>query len=534
LRIKEYLSIFGTLLEKRRIAKAPKGHNILRLKTYKMNMSGTRKYLYLLAICVLCNGVLKAQNSYKDDPVAMVLDSLLQLNIFEKHTKPYAKNSKYNFAPDSIPVYDEATIAARLAKLDAQSPFDLVYNKDVDRYIDMYLGKRQHMSRMLGLSQLYFPMFEQELDKYNLPLELKYLAVVESALNPTIRSRAGAVGLWQFIYPTGKMYNLKMTSYIDERCDPLKETKAACEFLQFLYETYGDWQVALAAYNCGPGNVNKAIRRSGGKKTYWEIRPYLPKETQGYVPCFIAVNYVMAYAAEHNLYETVPKKTFYQVDTVTIKAQLTFKQIASMLDMTVEEIEYLNPIYRRNVIPYDSTNTYSLCLPLSKIGTFVSNEKAIYDQLKKDSSIFITKEVPKIVYVKKGEHLNTIANRYKCTVADIIAWNNLKSYKVYGGQKLTVYIPANTEVNEPKNTTVKNTTVKTPPKTTPTSTDKTKTIASNQEGKYKYHTIKNGDNLWNLAQQYGTTVEELKKLNGYSGKYMLHTGQKVIVGTQKN
>jgi membrane-bound lytic murein transglycosylase D len=500
-----------------------------------MSMSGTRKYLYLLIVCVLGSGLAKAQNTYKDDPVATALDSLLQLNVFEKYTKPYVKNNKYNYAPDSIPVYDDAIVAQRLAKLDAQSPFDLVYNPEVKKYIDMYLGKRQHLSRMLGLSQLYFPMFEQQLDKYNMPLELKYLAVVESALNPTIRSRAGAVGLWQFMYQTGKLYDLKMTSYIDERCDPLKETQAACEFLQFLYDTYGDWQVALAAYNCGPGNINKAIRRSGGKKTYWEIRPYLPRETQGYVPCFIAVNYVMAYAAEHNLYETVPKKTFYQVDTVTIKAELTFRQIASMLDMSEDEIEYLNPIYRRNVIPHDTDRQYVLCLPLAKIGTFVSNEKAIYDQLKRDSNIYITQDVPKIVYVKKGEHLNTIANRYKCTVADIIAWNNLKSYKVYGGQKLTVYIPANMVVNDtPSNPVVKNTTVKTPPPKTPITTSDKTVVKNTGEGKYKYHTIKSGDSLWSIAQQYGTTVDEIKKLNGYSSKYMLYTGQKVIVGTLKN
>src|SRR3972149_4683666 len=277
--------------------------------------------------------------SFKDDPVAAALDSLVQLNVFEKYTKPYATNSNYKFSPDSIPVYDDATIMERLEKLDAQSPFDLVYNGDVKKYINLYLNRRTTISKMLGLSKLYFPMFEEKLDKYNLPLELKYLAVVESALNPTIKSKAGAVGLWQFMYATGKFYNLKVTSYVDERCDPIKETEAACEFLQFLYETFGDWQVAIAAYNCGPGNISKAIRRSGGKTSYWEIRPYLPKETQAYVPSFIAVNYVMNYAAEYNMYESVPKKTFFQVDTVHVKMQMTFGQIASLLDMTIEELE---------------------------------------------------------------------------------------------------------------------------------------------------------------------------------------------------
>ena len=506
-----------------------------------MGMTGALKSLYLQAFClILCIVMVvpahaQQQYNFQDDPVASALDSLVQLNVFEKYTKPYVKNNKYNFAPDSIPVYDEATISARMQKLDAQSPFDLVYNDEVKKYINLYLSKRQMVSRMLGLSQLYFPLFEQMLDKYNMPLELKYLAVIESALNPTIRSRAGAVGLWQFMYSTGKLYDLKINSYIDERCDPLKETQAACEFLQFLYDTFGDWQIALAAYNCGPGNINKAIRRSGGKKTYWEIRPYLPRETQAYVPSFIAVNYVMNYAAEHNLYETVPKKTFYQVDTVTIKAQLTFRQIASMLDMSEEEIEYLNPVYRRNVIPHDTDRTYTLCLPLAKIGTFVSNEKAIYDQLKKDSAnIYITQDIPKIVYVKKGEHINTIANRYKCTVADIIAWNGLNSYRVWAGQKLTVYIPANTVIKEDPVVVKNNSPTQKPvPKTQQTTSDKTKTIANNTaNGKYKYHSIQTGDNLWSLAQKYGTSVDEIKKLNGFGNKYMLYTGQKIIVGRE--
>src|ERR1051326_8525231 len=482
-----------------------------------MGMTGALKSLYLQAFClILCIVMVvpahaQQQYNFQDDPVASALDSLVQLNVFEKYTKPYVKNNKYNFAPDSIPVYDEATIASRLAKLDAQSPFDLVYNADVKKYINMYLNRRQLVSRMLGLSQLYFPLFEQQLDKHNMPLELKYLAVIESALNPTIRSRAGAVGLWQFMYSTGKLYDLHITSYLDERCDPMKETQAACEYLQFLYDTFGDWQVALAAYNCGPGNINKAIRRSGGKKTYWEIRPYLPRETQAYVPSFIAVNYVMNYAAEHNLYETVPKKTFYQVDTVNIKAQLTFKQIAGMLDMSEEEISYLNPVYRRNVIPYDTAQNFSLCLPLAKVGTFVSNEQAIYDQLKKDSAtISITKDIAKVIYVRRGEHINNIANRYKCTPGDIIAWNGLNSYKVWPGQKLTVYIPATTIVNEDPTVVAKNTSVKTP-KVIVAKTDQTKTtIASaDPKAKYKYHTMQNGDNLRTISQRYGTSVDEI-------------------------
>lgn len=464
--------------------------------------------------------------NYQDDPIAAMLDSLVRLNVFEKSSKPFVKNNKYNFPEDSIPLYSDAVIAQRLAKLDAQSPFDLVYNDQVKGYINMYaVRKRVLVSKVLGLSEMYFPLFEESLAKYGLPMELKYLAVIESALNPSAKSKAGAMGLWQFMYQTGKLYGLKVTSYEDQRCDPRKATDAACEYLQFLYETFGDWQMALAAYNCGPGNINKAIRRSGGKKTYWEIRPYLPRETQGYVPSFIAVNYVMGYAAEHNLYAMIPKKTFFQVDTVHIKQQVSFAQISKVLDIPVEDLEYLNPCYKKNTIPYNSDGYCVLTLPVSKVGNFITNETAIYKTIKEDSLLqqLVTKEVMKIHTVKSGEKINTIANKYKCTVADVMAWNNLKSYKLKAGTKLTVYVPVKS------NTTV----VTNKPPAPKTVVNNTQVNNSPPDGKYKYHTIQKGDTLWTIAQAYGTTVEQLKKINGFGGKYMLHPGQKIKVTSGK-
>lgn len=498
------------------------------MRLFRRHFSGL---LFLIA-CIGTNpsiGQITADASLKDDPVAAALDSLVQLNIFEKYTKPFSSSNKYKFPADSIPVYDDATIQERLQKLDAQSPFDLVFNSDVKKYINMYLNRRTTVSKVLGLSQLYFPLFEEKLDKYNLPLELKYLAIVESALNPTVKSKAGAVGLWQFMYATGKMYNLKINSYVDERCDPIKETEAACEFLTFLYETFGDWQVAIAAYNCGPGNISKAIRRSGGKTSYWEIRAYLPKETQAYVPSFIAVNYVMNYAAEYNLYDSVPKKTFYQVDTVHVKMQMSFSQLASLLDITVEELEYLNPVYRKNVIPYIDSIPSVLTLPIAKVGTFTSNEATIYAQLKKDSVNLTMTETMKVHVVKSGEKINTVALKYKCSVADIMAWNSLKSYKLYPGQKLTVYVPTNVPTTTTTKTTVKtNTTVN---NTKPVALQDKTTVNTGNNTKYKYHTIKSGDSLWTLSQKYGTTVDELKKLNGFGTNYMLHPGMVIKVGT---
>lgn len=461
-----------------------------------------------------------------DDPIASVLDSLMQLKFFEPLAKPY-KTSKYNFSPDSIPCYDESVYEQRMVKLDVQSPFDFVYNPQVRQYIDMYAyKKRNSVSKMLGMSQLYFPLFEEELEKHNLPLELKYLPIIESALNPTARSRAGATGLWQFMYGTGKLYNLKVTSYVDERSDPYKSTVAACEYLSFLYDMFGDWQIVIAAYNCGPGNINKAIRRAGGKASYWEIRPYLPRETQGYVPAFIAATYVMSYAAEHNLYEYEPMKNFFQVDTIKIKQQISFPQIASLMDITVEELKFLNPQYKRSVIPYTEGEKNALVLPNSKIGNFITNEQAIYNYIKNDSSLakmMPAKDRMKVITVKQGERMNTIANRYKCTVGDIMIWNNLRSAKMKAGQKLTLYIPANGQLDN--NKTVVQKTVQ---QKNPQSSTVTKTVAMTDE-KYKYHTIKNGDSLWILSQTYNVTIDDLRQWNNLGKNYMLHPGQKLKV-----
>ena len=290
---------------------------------------------------VLMSGGLFAQNTLTmtDNPVAAMLDSFANQKMLEKALlKPiYPKNNKYKFTPDSVPRYEDFVYESRLAKLDAVSPFDLIYNPHVKGFIELYaVRKRELVSRMMGLSQLYYPMFEEVFDKHNIPLELKHLAVIESALNPNARSRCGATGLWQFMYPTGKMYGLNVSSYIDERSDVYKATEAAAEYLKSLYNMFGDWQMVLAAYNAGPGTISKAIRRSGGKKTYWEIRPFLPLETQAYVPAFIAANYVMNFPVEHNIYASTPRKTYFEVDTAILKEPMTFGQISAALDISMD------------------------------------------------------------------------------------------------------------------------------------------------------------------------------------------------------
>ncbi len=462
----------------------------------------------------------------QDDPIAATLDSLYKLDLFEKGYAKinYPKNAKYNFPHDSVPRYDETTYEARLAKLDALSPFDLQYNSVVKGYIDMYIMRRRELvSRMMALSQFYFPMFEEQLDKYNLPLELKYLAICESALNPLAKSRAGAMGLWQFMYPTGKMYGLKVSSYIDERCDPYKSTIAACEYFKYLYSLFNDWQMVLAAYNGGPGTVNNAIRRSGGKRTYWEIRPYLPRETQGYVPAFIAVNYIMNHTAEHNLYSAIPKRTFLQVDTLSVKKQLSFSRISAVLDIPIDEIKYLNPSYKKQVIPVLPDEPSILTLPANKIGAFVNNEASIYNIVKGDSlnskNILAAQEFIKTHVVKSGEHLSTIAKKYGCTVADIKSWNAITSNTVKPGRKLVIYVYGKKPVQKTTGSTENPTTV---------SAENNTNAASS--GDFKYYTVQSGDTLYKIAQKMSTTVDEIKRLNNFGDKYSLLPGKKIKVG----
>jgi membrane-bound lytic murein transglycosylase D len=468
-----------------------------------------------------------------DDPIALALDSLATEKFLEKAwSKPVmAKNSKFHYAPDSIPVFDDFVYESRLAKLDAVSPFDLVYNPTVRGYIDLYANrKRGQVSKMIGISQMYYPMFEEVLDKYNIPLELKHLAVIESALNPNAKSKAGAMGLWQFMYPTGKMYGLDINSYIDERNDPYKETIAAAEYLQFLYKMFGDWQMVLAAYNGGPGTVNHAIRRSGGKKTYWEIRQYLPKETQGYVPAFIAANYVMNYYAEHNINPAVPKKHYFELDTVIIKEPLTFDQISSVLEVPVEDIAYYNPIYKKNVIP---AGGYILTLPKAKIGKFVSNEQQIYDMLRLKTeqqggmAAATMKERQVTHVVKKNEKLATIAKKYGVTTADIRNWNFIGKKGLKPGRKLVLYLKDGSsgptaiplENTGAPQTNVAAKEIKTP---------ENKKLAENKTSKSAtYYTVRKGDNLYKISQHTGVSMQELKKANNLTDKSKLMPGQKL-------
>jgi membrane-bound lytic murein transglycosylase D len=506
------------------------------------------RHTLILALGLLLAIPAKAQTVMVDDPIAAMLDSLANVKVLEvAFSKPaFPKNNKYHFESDSVPRYDDYTFEARLAKLDAVSPFDLVYNSHVKGFIDLYtIRRRSLVSRMMGLAQLYYPMFEEVFDRYNIPLELKHLAVIESALNPNARSKAGAQGLWQFMYPTGKLYGLGVTSYIDERSDPYKETVAAAEYLKSLYGMFNDWQMVLAAYNAGPGTISKAIRRSGGKKTYWEIRPFLPKETQGYVPAFIAANYVMNYTAEHNIYGEVPRKTYFEVDTVVVKEPMSFSQIGAALDLSVEEIKYFNPQYRKDIIPPGGN---ALCLQKDKIGTFLTHETEIYAAIKAQNTEnaglanTAVKEIQLTHVVAKGQRLSDIARKYGVTVADLKTWNYIGRRGLKPGKKLTVYVQKaveakaeniETKAGETQLAANSDTTdnkklaenIKPKKAVSPMPKAKTNPVTGNET----YHSIRSGESLYMVSKKYGVSVDQLLKLNGLSKNSTLSIGQKIKI-----
>ena len=400
------------------------------------------------------------------------------------------------------------TLKARLAKLNEKTPFNIAYNPSLESVIKSFLvRKRDLMERMLTASQFYFPLFEQELDNQDVPLEMKYLAIVESALNPRARSRVGAKGLWQFMYSTGRIYGLNVSSYVDERNDPILATKAATKYLSKLHDIFNDWDLALAAYNSGPGNVNKAIRRSGGYKNYWNIRRNLPRETAGYVPAFLATMYIFEYADEYGLKKVNVERPYFETDTIIVKNTITFDQISKLVDISTEELEMLNPAYKLNIIPKIKGKNYALRLPISKIGKFVNNEEAIYAYAKKELDS-LEKPLPQLVEtknqirykVRSGDYLGKIAERYGVGVSQIKRWNGLRSNNLRIGQRLTIF-PRKPYYEK---------------QTTKTSKPKVSTEAAAKAG--KVHIVQSGDSLWTISRKYpGISVENLKEWNGISG-----------------
>jgi membrane-bound lytic murein transglycosylase D len=340
-----------------------------------------------------------------------------------------------------------AVLKERLQNINAKTPFHIAYNPALEKVIKSYLKyRKRYYPALMARAVYYFPMFDKYLDQYDIPLEMKYLAIVESALNPTAKSGMGATGLWQFMYPTGVQYKLKVSSYVDERQDPVRATIAACKYLSDLYTIFGDWDLALAAYNSGPGNVAKAIKRSGGYRNYWNIRPFLPRETASYVPAFYATMYLFEYQKEHNLVADAPQIRYFETDTLSVKKTISFDHVSEVTGISLELIQFLNPSYKLDIIPFVEGKNYTIALPRKNSYNFIEKEEVIYALAAEDASKR-EKPLPKyfemdkrIRYkVKNGDFLGKIANKFGVRVSDIKRWNRMKTSRLKIGQRLSIY-----------------------------------------------------------------------------------------------
>lgn len=487
---------------------------------------------------VLCSDSLSAEVGLIPESLDANIDSLLS----SWHVKYFTKRNEYCHDDEENVFFSDSVYMQRLDRLPRVMP--LPYNNVVRDCIDLYAERRRGLVKyMLGMADFYFPIIEKVLDEYGLPIELKYLAVVESALNPVALSRVGACGLWQFMLPTGKMYGLEINSLVDERRDPLKSTRAACQYFEDMYEIYKDWNLVLASYNCGPGNVNKAIRRSGGKTDFWAIYPYLPKETRSYVPLFIAANYIMNYYCEHNI---CPMETSLPMatDTVMVNNALHLQQVADVLKLDIEQIRALNPQYKRDIIPGNVAPSV-LKLPAAQTYTFIDKEDTVFTHRAEDllancaaeslsgkkTSGPSTRE--KITHkVLSGENIYTIANRYGVTAGDVRKWNGLGSNRVAQGNRLVLYVdnggvafalaePAKKEDIQPASkaslTEVKPASSKATVTSTPEKPKENVLAQTTSKGTSTSYKVKSGDSLYSIAKKYpGVSTDDLQKANGLS------------------
>lgn len=505
-------------------------------------------------------GVIEPKLSYLDsikktfvnDKMASCVDSLwtkelTDLDLYNEITSDIA-----SIDSDVKVDYELSTelLKSRLEAMNAKSPFRIQYNPGLENIIKSFLkNRKKSFERLMATSEYYFPMFEEAFARKNVPLEIKYLAIVESALNPKAVSKMGATGIWQFMYHTGKQYNLKIDSYVDERSDPLKASEAAAQYMSNMYTIFGDWELVLASYNSGPGNVSKAIRRSGGQQNFWDIRKHLPKETQGYVPAFLATMYLYEYRKEHGIKPNKAPLQHFATDTILIKRQMSFKQIADLMDVPVSQLQLLNPSYKLNVIPFYPDQNHYLRLPKDKIALFTSNEDKVYAYVQHDSEVkekpfqstattaiaakdssYVPKEREqghiKYYKVQRGDNLSAIASKYDVALADLKRWNNLSGNSIGYGKSLKIISSESLAVakNEPRKeeivaqATAKQTNAVAESKTKKTvSTD---TLSTNQS--YVY-VVQKGESLFTIAQRYKVTVAEIIKWNHLEGSNV-HTG----------
>ena len=462
---------------------------------------------------------------------------VVENSLFEYYNETWGKERAYavidslGYEEDYKPEFSDSVYIARLEEMDKNTIIDIEVNDDLLSTLKYFVRKRRRFTAVcLGRSKLYFPMYEEYLDKYEMPLELKYLSVIESGLRPRVKSRVGATGLWQFMYRTGRMFGLDNDSFIDERMDPMLATDAACRYLKYLYGLYGDWSIALASYNAGPGNVNKAIRRSGGKMNYWQLRPYLPKETQQYVPNFIAMMYMMTYYAEHNIVPKEAKIHFHEVDTVCLSSSIRISHVDSLLGINRDDFLLLNPIYKTDIVPVTDPGQ-CISLPVEKLALFFDMEDSLYAldrYVDSTGGSFVAMEKKKTHKVLPNETIGGIAMKYDVTVNDIRGWNNLKSNTIYPGQRLTIrlterkYIPGGSTSSTSSSSSSSSSS-----KGSSSSSSSGKTTS---DGTYKYYALKSGESLWTVSQKFGIPFAELQELNKGLDPKKLQPGQKIKIG----
>jgi membrane-bound lytic murein transglycosylase D len=533
-----------------------------------------RNLIYILLLLINIPVVAQVVPQKKDTIYEVIqlennLDSLIHQWYNDQATNvdfKYLKSANKN--PD-IPVLSDAEYKARLKKIN--NLIELPYNNIVRGFIEMYtVKKRKQVEIMLGLSEYYFPIFEEILDAKKMPTGLKYLPVIESALNPKAVSPMGASGLWQFMYRTGKMYDLEVTPYIDYRSDPVKASYAAAAFLKDLYDMFHDWNLVLAAYNCGPGNVNKAIKRAGGKKNYWDIYNYLPKETRGYVPAFIAATYAMTYYKEHNL-SPIRVQIPLAVDTIMVDKEIHFQQIADVLEMDIKLIRNLNPQYRIDIIPALS-KSFPLKLPFDKAMKYIELKDSIFNHKRGDFFMIETPEnagtstakpdllsntstekIPIRYTVKANDNLQLIAGWYNVTVAQLKSWNRLKKTSLLKGQQLTIYVPRNKMVyykkinsmtlaekkklsfakseasiqGQPNETNIAKEQTSTTNETQVKTEETTKPAVKTDD--FIYHIVKPGETLFKISQKYSVKYQDIMEINNIINANSLLKGQKLKI-----
>jgi membrane-bound lytic murein transglycosylase D len=455
--------------------------------------------------------------------------SIVENSLFEYYKEAWGPEEAYGMVdelgyPDESAVnYSDEIYYTRLAELAKTTPFDAANNAIVLKTIKYFVAKRsRYTSVVIGRSKLYFPMFETILTKHNLPLELKYLPIIESALIPNNESWAGATGLWQIMYRTGRSLGLHADSYVDDRLHPEKATEAACMYLKYLYNLYGDWELALSAYNCGPGNVNKAIRRAGNQTNYWAIRPYLPRETQQYVPNFYAMLYMMTYYDTHQI---IPKEAlvyYHEIDTVCLKQSVRISHIDSILQLSTNDFKKLNPQYKTDIIP-ETEPAQCIALPIEKLSAFFDLEDSLYryqTYLESINQNYVILEKKKTHTVDTSETLADVAAIYQVTPQALRDWNGLRNATIYPGQKLVVMLEEKRFIQNFDQANISSVSKKSTAQTTST------TSSVN----YKYYTLKSGENLWSVSQKLGIPFADIQSLNKDLNPKRMKPGQKIKIG----